>query len=191
MDLEHDEFVIKYDASLASEADLVAAGKEAGFPSQVVSDPLPTEAEPAFYREALAKATREQKPLVLDFTASWCVPCQRMHRETFPDPKVAPLLERCVLIKIDTDEHPALSQKFGVVGLPDIRLLTPDGEEIRRLRDFHAPEAFAGELETLLAETNSDDDANLVVLSNGDQKLRDAFNKDRGRVRLVVILSPT
>lgn len=191
MDLERDEFVIKYDASLASDAELVAAGKAAGFPSQVVADPPTTEADPLFFREAVSKAAREQKPLVLDFTAAWCVPCQRMLKETFPDPKVAPLLEQCVLVKIDTDEHPALSQKFGVVGLPDIRLLKPDGEEIRRLRDFQNPDAFAGEIETLLATSTSDNDANLVALAYDEQQLRDAFNEDRGMVRLVVILSPT
>ena len=116
-----------------------------------------------------------------------------MIKETFPDPKVAPLLEQCVLVKVDTDEHPGLSQKFGVVGLPDIRLLTPDGEETRRLRDFQNPDAFASELETLLAAAtpSSDDDASLVALSDGEQQLRDAFNEDRGMVRLVVILSPT
>ena len=193
MDLERDEFVIKYDASLATHADLIASAKEVGFPSQVVPDPSATEEEPTFFREALAQATREQKPLVLDFTATWCQPCQRMIRETFPDPKVAPLLEQCVLIKIDTDKYPALSQKFGVVGLPDIRLLTLAGEEIRRLRDFQDPDAFASELETLLAAASrsSDDDANLVVLSNDEQQLRGVFNDDRGQVRLIVILSPT
>jgi len=191
MDLERDEFVIQYDASLASDADLTAAGEEAGFPSQVVSVPPTFEEDPPFYREALARAAREQKPLVLDFTASWCGPCQRMLKETFPDPKVAPLLEQCVLVKIDTDEHPGLSQKFGVVGLPDIRLLKPDGEEIRRLRDFQNPDAFAGEIGTLLAATTSDNDANLVALSYDEQQLLNAINTDRGAVRLVVILSPT
>lgn len=191
MDLERDEFVIKYDASLASDAELIAAGKDAGFPSQVVAEPPTTQEDPLFFREAVTKAARENKPLVLDFTASWCGPCQRMLKETFPDPKVAPLLEQCVLVKIDTDEHPGLSQKFGVVGLPDIRLLKPDGKEIRRLRDFQNPDAFAGEIDSLLAATTSDNDANLVALSYDEQQLRDAFNEDRGTVRLVVILSPT
>ena len=99
MDLVRDEFVVRYDASQATEADLIAVIEEQGFPARVVSaaeaveDPPPVgEAAvetPAFFREALARARREQRPIVLDFSASWCVPCQRMHRETFPDPKVA------------------------------------------------------------------------------------------------------
>ena len=192
MDLERDEFVIRYDASLAQESDLIATSKTAGFAAQVVSSPPAPEDEPQFFREALAQARREQKPLVLDFTATWCVPCVRMIKETFPDPKVAPLLERCVLVKIDTDEHPNLAQQYGVVGLPDIRLLTSDGMEVRKLRDFQAADAFAGVLEELLSTSVSDANAAKVIdLAGGEQSLREAFNRDRGHVRLILILSPT
>ncbi len=191
MDLERDEFVVRYDASLAQDSDLIKVSKTAGFTATVVADLPPTEEEPAFFREAFARSRREKKPLVLDFTASWCAPCLRMIRETFPDPKVAPLLERCVLIKIDTDKYPGLSRKYDVVGLPDIRLLTSEGIEFRRLRDFQTPDAFASVLEDLLAATVADGATRFIDLSNGEKKLREVFNRDRGHVRLILILSPT
>ena len=128
--------------------------------------------------------------MVLDFTASWCVPCQRMLRETFPDPKVARLLDECVLVKVDTDEHPALATKYGAVALPDIRLLSPDGEELRRFRDFQGPDAFATALEQLLA-TTTETASQLVDLSGGEDELKDVFNRDAGCIRLVLVLSPT
>jgi thiol:disulfide interchange protein len=193
MDLSRDEFIVRYDATLAQESELLATSKEAGFIAQVVSDRPTTQEEPPFYLEALARARREQKPLVLDFTASWCQPCLRMIRDTFPDPKVAPLLERSILLKIDTDEHPGLAQKYGVVGLPDIRLLTSNGKEVRKLRGFQKPDEFSGYLEKLLATnaTDSRDQAKFIDLSDGEQKLREAFNSDHGNVRLILILSPT
>ncbi len=141
----------------------MAATEKAGFPARVVTEAAePTRIdsqiestrdeveEPPFFREAFARAARERKPLVLDFMAAWCVPCLRMQKETFSDPGVARLLEQCVFLSIDTDEYPALAIKVGVVGLPDVRLLDADGQEMRRYRDFQGPRAFAEGLEWLL-----------------------------------------
>ncbi len=191
MDLERDEFVVNYDASALTEAELIAVVAKQGFTARVARTAQAVE-DPDFFREALAKARREDKPVVLDFSASWCVPCQRMLRETFPDERVAPLLERFVLIKVDTDEHPALANKYGAVGLPDVRLLSPSGEELRRYRDFQGPEAFARALDEVLAEVAASNGGDgLVALSDGERELRKTFNGDAGRVRLVLILSPT
>jgi len=191
MDLERDEFVINYDALQASESDLIATVKQEGFTARVETTIQAAE-NPAFFREAMAKARSENKPIVLDFTASWCAPCQRMIHETFPDEKVAPLLEQFVLIKVDTDEHPALANKYGAVGLPDIRLLSPAGEELRRFRDFQSPDAFSSALDDLLGEVAAQvTGGKLISLSAGEQQLKQAFNRDSGNVRLVLVLSPT
>jgi thiol:disulfide interchange protein DsbD len=191
MDLERDAFVVNYDATQATESDLVATIKQEGFAARVEATAQTVE-DPTFFREALAKARRENKPIVLDFTASWCVPCQRMHRETFPNEKVARLLERFVLIKVDTDKHPALANKYGAVGLPDVRLLSPTGDELRRFRDFQGPDAFAHALDDLLAEVaaNATGDK-LIGLSDDERELKEAFNRDGGMVRLILVLSPT
>ena len=191
MDLERDAFVVNFDASQATESDLVATIEQAGFTARVEATAQAVEA-PAFFREALAKARSENKPIVLDFTASWCAPCQRMLRETFPNEKVARLLEQFVLIKVDTDEHPALANKYSAVGLPDVRLLSAEGKELRRFRDFQGPDVFARELDELLAEVaaNATGDQ-LIGLSDDERELQEAFNRDRGNVRLVLVLSPT
>ena len=133
MDLERDEFVVNYDASRAAVADLIRTIQAEGFSASRAATAQADE-DPAFFREALSKARSENKPLVLDFTATWCAPCQRMIRETFPAPNVARLLDQCVFVKVDTDEHPALANKFGAIGLPDVRLLSPEGVELRRFR---------------------------------------------------------
>jgi len=191
MDLERDEFIVNYDALRATEADLIASVKQAGFTACVASSVHDVE-EPPFFKEALLKARQENKPIVVDFTASWCGPCQRMLRETFPDPQVAPLLDRCVFVKVDSDRYSKLAKKYGAVALPDVRLLLPTGEEIRRLRDFQGPEAFAQALNELLAKVPPREGGDqLIELSVDEETLKEAFNRDLGKVRLVLVLAPT
>ena len=165
MRLDRDEFIVKYDSSQIGEAELLAIVKKAGYTSSIVANnessaPVDGDSgsrdDPIFV-EALARAKKENKPLVIDFYADWCAPCLKMLKTTIPDPKVTTLLEKCVFLKVDTDKHPELAKSFGVVGLPDIRFLAPDGTEMKRLRDYMGAESFADELKALLASLKQKD----------------------------------
>lgn len=163
MRLEQDQFVVAYDASQATVENLIAVIEKAGFTAEVVTGGAAVSAKKTsasiddpIFTAALARAKRENRPIVLDFEASWCVPCKRMDRETFPDPTVSRLLDRCIFLKIDTDQHPDLAKGFGVVGLPDFRFLAPDGSERKRLLDFQNAKTFARVLKQFLEEVSTD-----------------------------------
>ena len=169
MELERDQFVVSYISKKVSEQEILAACKISGFPATIVDeqdvdssneDKVTKEFKPpAFYSEALTTAKKTNKPLVLDFTASWCFPCQRIVSETFVDENVAELLSRCILLKIDTDEFPEMAKHFKVAGLPDIRFLNQNGQELKKLTGFQAAEPFAIELKELLrSSTNQESD---------------------------------
>ena len=164
MQLEPDRFIINYDASKTTPEKLVALVNKTGFTAELVTGGMVASTSDAadagslddpVFTEALARAKRENKPIVLDFEASWCVPCKRMERETFSDPTVSRLLARCIFIKIDTDKHPELAKGFGVAGLPDLRFLTPDGSEQKRLLDFQDAKTFAQVLEQFLEKMST------------------------------------
>jgi thiol:disulfide interchange protein len=80
--------------------------------------------------QGIAVARAEQKPLLIDFWATWCKNCLTMDRTTFEDERVKAALAGYVKVKFqaeDLDAQPAraLMQKFDAVGLPTYVILRP------------------------------------------------------------------
>lgn len=85
--------------------------------------------------EALERAEREQRPILLSVGYSSCHWCHVMERESFGDPAIAALMnERYVNIKVDREERPDIDQIYlkavqamtGRGGWPMTVFLTPD-----------------------------------------------------------------
>jgi YHS domain-containing protein/thioredoxin-related protein len=80
------------------------------------------------FHSAEAEAKRENRPLLVHFHAKWCGPCQTMNREVLSDPVVLRQIEASVIaVKIDSDEHRDLANRFGVDSLPTDIFLDPNG----------------------------------------------------------------
>ncbi len=80
--------------------------------------------------DGLAAAAREQKPVLIDFWATWCKNCLTMDKTTLRDASVLSALSGYVKIKVqaeDPDEPgtKALMQRFKAVGLPTYVMLRP------------------------------------------------------------------
>jgi len=87
--------------------------------------------------EALEKARRENKPILLSIGYSACHWCHVMARESFEDPETARIMnEHFVNIKVDREERPDLDTIYmwavqaltGSGGWPMTVFLTPEGE---------------------------------------------------------------
>jgi thioredoxin:protein disulfide reductase len=96
---------------------------------------------------ARAKAFAQSRPLLIDFTATWCGACGELSRETFADPWVVSEAQRFVAVKVDvTNENDAavveITKRYRIVGLPTVILIGGDGRERRRFTDFVPPDRF-------------------------------------------------
>jgi thiol:disulfide interchange protein DsbD len=82
---------------------------------------------------ALREARTSGQPVMLDFTAEWCVSCKEMEEYTFPDPGVVGALGPFMLLRADVtdndDDDKALLQRFRSFGPPTIAFFDRSGFE--------------------------------------------------------------
>ncbi len=98
--------------------------------------------------EALADARAANRPLLVDFMATWCLPCKEFELKVFSDPEVAAEMQSFTLLKVDLtreDDDPALGvikKKYGADTLPAIRLVAPDGQLRGKTDELMSAQAF-------------------------------------------------
>lgn len=80
--------------------------------------------------KGLQTAEKENKPVFIDFWATWCKNCLAMDATTFKDPEVQQTLQDFVLIKHQAEDlkvspHKELMEYFGILGLPTYVIIQP------------------------------------------------------------------
>ena len=119
-----------------------------------------------------------QQPVLVDFWASWCQPCQILK----------PILEQLaedyqgkfLLAKVNTEEAQQLAMQLGIRSIPAVKLFK-DGEpvdeftgalpeqEIRAFLDKHIPresDALVAQAESLLAQGQAEDALQMIKQAN-------------------------
>lgn len=88
--------------------------------------------------QALAEAKSQQRPVILDFYADWCISCKELEHYTLSDAKIQQILPSFMRLRIDVTANDSIAQallkRFELIGPPAIILYNKHGQELRHLR---------------------------------------------------------
>jgi hypothetical protein len=106
------------------------------------------------FHGAEMEARARSRLLWVQFTGSWCPNCLRMERESFVHPQVVDqACSNFIPVKIQSEQHEDLVDRFGLSGIPATVLVKPSGEVIARHEGYVGAAAFHGFLERALIQS--------------------------------------
>lgn len=97
--------------------------------------------------EFAEKVERAPRPVLVDFSATWCPPCKMLK----------PVIERLALeyagkldiFSVDTDQNIDLSQRFNISGVPTM-IFFKTGKEVRKLVGFRDYDTLKREVDSVI-----------------------------------------
>jgi thioredoxin 1 len=97
--------------------------------------------------EFAGKVEQSTKPVLVDFSATWCPPCKMLH----------PIVQRIGLefqdkmdvYTVDIDENPGLSTRFNISGVPTMMVFR-EGKEVKKMVGFRDYDTLKKELESVV-----------------------------------------
>ena len=95
--------------------------------SEAVSGQHPSNIRYVNEEELEVEIVNREKPLIIDFYATWCGPCLMLSKEL---EQVAETLgDRVQILKIDCDENEGISSALQIQGLPTLIFVGMDAEK--------------------------------------------------------------
>ena len=101
----------------------------------------------ALHSATFGEAIKGDKPVLVDFWASWCGPCRMM--APVVDQVAAEYAGRLSVGKVNVDESPDLAQMYMVINIPTL-VLIKGGEVVDRRVGACSPRDLKGWLDQLI-----------------------------------------
>lgn len=101
----------------------------------------------------LATATNQHRPVLLDFSADWCIPCHEMESTTFRDPAVIEAASRFVRVRADltaqNERNKKIIAQFNIMGVPTVVLIDSRGRIRKQTVGYVGPAQMLADLHSV------------------------------------------
>ncbi|WP_375444320.1 thioredoxin family protein [uncultured Fibrella sp.] len=100
------------------------------------------------WKEVLAEAKKQNKPIFVDIYTTWCGPCKLMAKQAFPDKTVGDLFNaNFVSYQIDAEkgEGIAVAKQYTITAYPTSLFVSADGSLIQRTIGYSGIKGFLDE----------------------------------------------
>lgn len=93
------------------------------------------------------EVAQSKTPVIIDFFANWCGPCQMM-KPVFE--KISKEYEgKLKFAKVNTEDSPELAQKYGIQGIPCL-VITKKAKEVDRIVGFMSEASLKQKINEIL-----------------------------------------
>lgn len=99
-------------------------------------------------QEGLKLAKEQNKPVILDFYADWCIACKELDKITYTNKEVIKESQRFIMIKVnctkDNEEIKKIQRKYSIRGYPTIVFINSTGISEQKIKQigFITPDKF-------------------------------------------------
>ncbi len=141
------------------------------------------------YHEAIKLAKEQNKPLLIDFFATWCGPCRMMDEQVYTDPEVVKSTSGYVTVKVDIDADEKTAMAYGVHSIPRNVVLNIHGEMIGDRLGFMESEEYITYLKDAGEYTHKKIEGTVIDVPEGSAPEKAPITADAKQEEVMALLA--